>query len=325
MLPRPRFTSIRTFLSYREGSILLVTAILSVIFALTSGNFVTSNSLSVILTIASEIGIVAAGQTMLMVVGEIDLSVGAVFALGPYLMYSAFLMGIPLVLAFPIALLLISLVGLANGFVSVKLGVPSLITTLGMFFLVRGITLIISNFHLIFLPTEEPFRTVVGAGVVLGAIPIPMIWTILVTFLMAVILSWTRHGLWSIATGSNLVGAGEVGVNVVRTKIKNFVLASVLTGIAGIIQAVRIGSAEPLQGGLTRTLESVAASVIGGTALAGGSGTIVGALIGSVLFGVLRVGLIIVGTSQVVYTLILGLAVVFSVGLNLNLVKWLKR
>ncbi len=312
-------------MSYREGSILLVTAILTVIFSLASKNFVTSDSLSVILTVASEIGIVAAGQTMLMVVGEIDLSVGAVFALGPYLMYSAFLLGIPLILAFPMALLLISLVGLANGFVSVKLGVPSLITTLGMFFLVRGITLIISNFHLIFLPTEEPFRTIVGAGVILSAIPIPMIWTILVVLLMAVILSWTRHGLWSIATGSNLVGASEVGVNVVRTKIKNFVLASVLAGIAGIIQAMRIGSAEPLQGGLTRTLESVAASVIGGTSLAGGSATIVGGLIGSVLFGVLRAGLNILGASQVVYTLILGLAVVFSVALNLNLVKWLKR
>lgn len=317
--------SIRTFLSYREGSILLVTAILTVIFSLGSKNFVTSESLSVILTVASGIGIVAAGQTMLMVVGEIDLSVGAVFALGPFLMYSAFLLGIPLVLAFPMALLLISLIGLANGFVSVKLGVPSLITTLGMFFLVRGLTLIVSNFHLIFLPTEEPFRTIVGAGVILRAIPIPMIWTILVTVLMAVILAWTRHGLWSIATGSNLVGAGEVGVNVARTKIKNFVLASVLAGLAGIIQAVRIGSAEPLQGGLGRTLESVAASVIGGTSLAGGSGTIVGALIGSVLFGVLRAGLVILGASQVVYTLILGLAVVFSVALNLNLVKWLKR
>jgi len=262
---------------------------------------------------------------MLMVVGEIDLSVGAVFALGPNLMYAAFVLGVPLIVAFPIALLMISLVGLANGFLSVKLGIPSLIITLGMFFLVRGITLLISNFHLIFLPTEEPFRTIVGAGVILNAIPVAMVWTVLVTVLMAVLLSWTRHGLWSIATGSNLVGAGEVGVNVARTKIKNFVLASVLAGMAGIIQAVRIGSAEPLQGGLPLTLESVAAAVIGGTSLAGGSGTIVGALIGSVLFGVLRAGLIILGASQVVFTLILGLAVVFSVGLNLNLVKWLKR
>lgn len=318
-------SSVRTFLSYREGSILLVTVILTVIFALTSSAFASSGSLSVILTIASQIGIVAAGQTMLLVVGEIDLSVGAVFALGPYLMYSAYLLGIPLVLAFPIALLLISLVGLANGFVSVKLRVPSLITTLGMFFLVRGITLIISNFHLIFLPTEEPFRTIVGAGVILGAVPIPMLWTLVVTFLTAVMLSWTKHGLWSIATGSNLVGAAEVGVNTVSTKIKNFVLASVLAGLAGIIQAMRIGSAEPLQGGLSRTLESVAASVVGGTSLAGGSGTIVGALIGSILFGVLKDGLIIVGTSQAVYTLVLGLAVVLSVGLNLNIVKWLKR
>jgi simple sugar transport system permease protein len=274
----------------------------------------------VIFTVAGTDAMVGVGETMLLISGELDLSVGTVFALAPFLMNAFYEQGVPLVIAFLMALLLMGVVGLTNGYVTAKLGVPALITTLGMFFLIRGLTLIVSNFHLITLPNIEPFRTVVGSGVIFGTLPIPMVWAVGITIVVALMLQRTRHGLWTVATGSNPTGAGEVGVNTVRTKIYNFVLAAILAGLAGIIQAMRIGSAEPLQGGFDLTLGSIAASAVGGTSLLGGSGTIIGTLIGSLLFGIFRDGLIIGGASEIVYQMALGTAVILSVGLNVLLI-----
>jgi simple sugar transport system permease protein len=274
----------------------------------------------VILIVAGTYAMVGAGETMLLICGELDLSVGTVFAMTPYLMNSFYLVGIPILIAFLMSLLLAGVVGLTNGYVTAKVGVPALVTTLGMFFLIRGLTLIISNFHLISLPTVEPFRTLVGTGVIYGILPIPMVWTVGVVVVVALMLLRTRHGLWTIATGSNPTGAGEVGVNTVRTKIYNFVLTAILAGLAGLIQAMRIGSADPIAGGFDLTLGSIAASAVGGTSLMGGSGTVIGTLIGALLFGIFRDGLIIGGASEQVYEMVLGTAVVLAVALNAFLV-----
>ena len=315
-----RSFSLRNLFSRPEVSIGLVTMICAVVFGSLFGNFVTPKSAQVIFTIAGTYAMVGAGETMLLICGELDLSVGTVFALTPYLMNSFYGLGIPIVIALLMSLLLAGVVGLANGYVSAKIGVPALVATLGMFFLIRGLTLIISNFHLITLPNVEPFRTLVGTGVIFGILPIPMVWAIGITVVVALMLLRTRHGLWTIATGSNPTGAGEVGVNTVRTKIYNFVLTAILAGLAGMIQAMRIGSADPVAGGFDLTLGSIASSAVGGTSLMGGSGTVIGTLIGSLLFGIFRDGLIIGGASQQVYEMVLGTAVVLAVALNALLI-----
>ena len=315
-----RSFSFQNLFNHPEVTIGVVTVICAVAFAFLFRNFASPDSAQVIFVVAGTDAMVGAGETMLLISGELDLSVGTVFALAPFLMNSFYGLGIPLVMAFSISLLLMGVVGLTNGYISAKVGVPALITTLGMFFLIRGLTLIVSNFHLITLPNVEPFRTVVGSGVMLGVLPIPMVWAVGITAIVALMLRKTRHGLWTVATGSNATGAGEVGVNTVRTKIYNFVLTAVLAGLAGIIQAMRIGSAEPLQGGFDLTLGSIAAAAVGGTSLLGGSGTVIGTLIGSLLFGIFRDGLIIGGASEIVYEMALGIAVVLSVGLNAVLI-----
>ena len=317
---RGRSSSFRNLLTRPEITIAVVTIICAVVFGSLFTNFVTPNSAQVIFIIAGTYAMVGAGETMLLISGELDLSVGTVFALTPFLMNSFYGLGIPMVVAFLMSLLLAGVVGYANGYVSAKIGVPALIATLGMFFLIRGLTLIISNFHLISLPNIEPFRSLVGSGVVLGVLPVPMVWTIGVVVVVALLLQRTRHGLWTVATGSNPTGAGEVGVNIVRTKIYNFVLTAILAGLAGIIQGMRIGSAEPLAGGFDLTLGSIAASAVGGTSLLGGSGTIIGTLIGALLFGIFRDGLIIGGASEQVYEMVLGTAVVLAVALNALLI-----
>jgi simple sugar transport system permease protein len=315
-----RTSFLKNLIAHPEVTIATVTVMCAVAFSIFFPNFRTPSSAAVIFTVAATYAIVGVGETMLLVSGELDLSVGTVFAIAPFLMNSFYLSGIPLLIAFLMSLLLAGGVGLVNGCVAAKLGVPALIATLGMFFLIRGLTLIISNFHLITLPAIEPFRTLVGSGVISGIFPIPMVWALGATVVVALLLQRTRHGLWTIATGSNPTGAREVGVNTVRTKIYNFILTAIVAGLAGIIQAMRIGSAEPLQGGFDLTLGSIAASAVGGTSLLGGSGTVIGTLIGSLFFGIFRDGLIIAGASEIVYEMALGISVVLSVALNAFLI-----
>jgi len=189
---------LRNLFGRPEITIAIVTSICAVVFGSLFPNFNTSDSAQVILTVAGTYAMVGAGETMLLISGELDLSVGTVFALTPFLLNSFFNLGIPIVIAFLISLLLAGLVGFANGYIVAKLGVPALIATLGMFFLIRGLTLILSNFHLISLislPGVGPFRFLVGSGIILGVLPVPMVWAVGITVVVALMLLKTRHGL----------------------------------------------------------------------------------------------------------------------------------
>ena len=325
-----RFT-IRDFLSFREGGVTLATVVVIVIFTSINRNFLTLRNASVIGELVTGIAAVAAGQVMLMVVGEIDLSVGAVYALPPYLMYLLSLRGISFGIGAPVAVLAAASVGLANGLLTVRLRVPSLITTLGMNFFITALNLLMSSGFYQVLPREEPYTTLLGGGTVFG-VEISLIWTVIAVLALAVVLARMRHGIWSIATGSNLIGAAEVGVNTRRTKIRNFVLSSMIAGLWGIFTANRgfispggTGVADPLQGGDTLILESIAAAVIGGTLLFGGSGTVLGALAGALLIAVLQNGLTLIGATVFIYQSLLGFAIISSMVLNVQTRKLARR
>jgi len=308
----------------------MVTAVLIAIFTSLNGGFFTLANSKVLADFVAGNVVVAAGQVMLMIVGEIDLSVGQVYALSPYLMYIAFQDGLTFRVGIPLAILAAALVGLVNGLVTVRLRVPSLIATLGMGFFLAGFNIFVSNGWYQIMPEQEPYTALFGGGVLAG-IDVTYLWTAAALVALAVVLAKMRHGVWSIATGSNLFGSREVGVNIRRTKILNFVLVSVIAGIWGILIANRgftfgaSGVADPTQGGDTLTLESIAAAVIGGTSLLGGSGTIIGALAGSLLIAVLEDGLILVGAGAYIYQTLLGIAIIFSMALNMQARKWARR
>jgi simple sugar transport system permease protein len=314
----------------REGAVVMVTAIMVALFSsLNSGFFTIANSKVLADFVAGNVA-VAAGQVMLMIVGEIDLSVGQVYALSPYLMYLVYQYGLTFRVGIPVAILAAALVGFINGVVTVRLRVPSLITTLGMGFFLSGFNIFISNGWYQIMPEQQPYTALFGGGVIAG-IDLTYIWTALALIVLAIVLARMRHGIWSIATGSNLFGSREVGVNIQRTKILNFILVSVIAGIWGILIANRgftfgaSGVADPAQGGDTLTLESIAAAVIGGTSLLGGSGTVIGAFAGSLLIAVLQDGLILVGAGAYIYQTLLGLAIIFSMALNIQARKWARR
>jgi simple sugar transport system permease protein len=322
----------------REGAVVMVTVVLIAVFTLVNSGFFTLSNSKVLADFVVGNVAVAAAQVMLMIVGEIDLSVGQVYALAPYLMYMVYQMtnpaspqhGLGFAAAIPVAILVAALVGFINGVVTVRLRVPSLITTLGMDYFLGGFIIYISHGEYQIMPKQEPYTALFGGGVI-GGIALTYVWSAVALILLAIVLARMRHGIWSIATGSNLFGSREVGVGIHRTKIMNFILASVIAGLWGIFIANRAytfgaqGVADPTLGGDTLTLESVAAAVIGGTSLLGGSGTIIGAFAGSLFIAVLQDGLILVGATAYIYQTLLGAAIIFSMALNIQARKWARR
>jgi simple sugar transport system permease protein len=304
------------FLRRREASVLLVAIGLMVYFqAATSSIFLTSDNLRNIAQATGPTAIVAAGIVLLLVSGEIDVSVGIVAALAPFLMHFAIdWYSIPAIPAILLALLLSAGIGFVNGFISIVLKVPSFVTTLGMFYLLFGVLLLTSRAYPAPIPeqTKGTIQTWLGAGDWAS-----MIWCLLVIAFFHMVLTRTRWGLHTVAVGGNLTGAAEAGIRASRIKIGNFMIASLLGGFAGILEAFRINSIDPNIGGGTRiTFTAIAAAVIGGTALAGGSGTIIGALIGMLVLAELTNGFNLLGVNANTIFLVQGIAILVSMIAN---------
>ncbi|GAB0115360.1 ABC transporter permease [Acidisoma sp. C75] len=308
--------SLHGFLKIREGSILVVAILLVIYFESSNGNFLTRPNLQTLSQMLSPWVIIAAGEIMLLICGEIDLSAGMVFALAPFLMYFAHQAGVPLILSFVLALAGVGLIGLFNGLVSVKLRVPSFITTLGTMFLINGFTLTISSGFPVDTPTNGLFTFLMGNG---GFAEV--IWAVVIVLLMHGVLRNTRWGLHTTAVGGNLIGSAESGIHVSRIKIGNFVITAILAGLAGILEASRIGSTDPLAGGANMMFMAVAASVIGGTSLMGGSGTIIGGLFGGLVLAVLQDGFTINGINAFTFNIIIGAAILLAMIINIHFAR----
>ncbi|HYT33680.1 MAG TPA: ABC transporter permease [Ktedonobacteraceae bacterium] len=307
----------RIFLRQREASILVVAILLVIYFQISSSNFLTPFNILTLFEFISATAIIAAGEVMLLICGEIDISVGQVFALAPFIMYLVNQAGFSLWVGIIVGLLFSSVVGLVNGIFTVWFKIPSLITTLGTLFLLNGITLTLSMGEPVLVPSEGLVNQVMGVNPYSE-----ILWAIGVVVVVQVILSFTRWGKHTVATGGNLHGASEAGVNVSRIKMGNFMLASVLAGLAGILEAFRITSISPLAGGTTIMFAAVAGAVIGGTALSGGIGTVVGALLGVVALSILNDGFTLLGVSAYTYDMILGVAILIAMMLNVRLRIW---
>lgn len=306
------------FLRQREASIVLVAIGLLFYFRASSDVFLTQNNLVTISQYVAATAIIAVGQVLLLVSGEIDLSVGNVYTLAPFLVhYAVDYYGIPPLLAIVLAVLVAAGIGFVNGVVTVLLKVPSFVTTLGMLFVLSGITLTTSHAY----PAQVPAQAE-GIAHWFGAAPWSEIsWALAVVAVFQVVLTSTRWGLHTISAGGNPLGAAEAGIRVVRVKIGNFMICSVLGAMAGIMEAFRIDSIDPSAGGTGIMFDAVAAAVIGGTALAGGSGTVIGALLGATVLGLLRDGFNLIGVSAYTFDLILGLAILVAMTSNVYLAR----
>lgn len=319
----------RAFVAQREITPIIITIALFIFFSVDSANFLTSLSLNAAAGFAGPVGAIAVGEVLVLVLGEIDLSAGQVFLTTPWVMYWLWQLGVPVGWAIVASLLVAAGVGMINGLITVLLNVPSFVTTLATNFILFGIVLIESNdTEATPIPGSLPPQTssvvphVGFFGQVIGVwLWSEILWVVVIALVVHYALKRTRFGVRVIATGGNLLGAAEAGVPVRRVKIWSFVLCSFLSGAVGIVDAVKYGSMDPGNAGVNYILYAVGACVIGGTALTGGRGTVIGAFIGAILIGVLEAGLTIIGVSTNDFYVYIGLIMVVAMTLN----GWLDR
>jgi simple sugar transport system permease protein len=316
---------LRLFLYQRELTPVVITIGLFAYFTIRAGStFTDSLSLSSAAGYAGPIAAIAVGQVLLLMLGEIDLSAGQVFLFAPWVEYWLNNLGVPVALAIVLALAVCCGVGALNGLITVLLNVPSFVTTLAMNFILFGLVLIYSDQT---QATPIPLSSSGGfAGQFLGAWQwSEILWVLAITIVMTVMLTRTRFGVRIVATGGNLVGAAEAGVPTRRVKVWCFVLCSFLSGLVGIVDAVKYGSLDPGNFGVDYILYAVGACVIGGTALTGGRGTVIGAFIGAILIGILEDGLTLIGVSTNDFYVWVGVVIIFAMALNVQFDRLIAR
>ena len=290
---------------------LLVMAL--VVFSLLSATYLTAGNFSNLLMFTPELGMIALAMTLLMTAGEFDLSVGSVFGFSAVLMWTLINeAAFALPLAFAVALVVAAGIGLVNGLMVTRLKIPSFLVTLGMLLVVRGSAL--------YLTDGFPQRTwrveLVLKEIIVGEVTIPtplgdmrvfmsVFWFILFAVVLGYILMGSKWGNWIQAAGGNPAAAMARGVRVARTKVILFVLTAMMAAWAGITSSIRTASANPNSGN-GYELEVIAMTVIGGTVLTGGKGTIIGTVIGVFLLRVINNGIIQIGVPGLAYRIFIG-------------------
>lgn len=296
--------------------------ILIVGFSLASPNFMQTSNVIAILQATSVNGVLAVAATLVIITGGIDLSVGTLMTFcavitGVVLTY----WGLPLPLGIVAAILAGAASGLASGTFVAKLKVPPFIATLGMMLILKGLALVISGTRPIYF-NETPGFTEISRGSIIGwffpAIPIPngVLILFLVAALTGLVLSKTILGRYAFALGSNEEAVRLSGVNTDRWKIAIYALSGAICGIAGLLIASRLNSAQPALG-QGYELDAIAAVVIGGTSLSGGRGTILGTLIGALIMSVLANGLRILSVAQEWQTVVTGSIIILAVYIDI--------
>jgi simple sugar transport system permease protein len=324
--PGPLRKAAVAFIQQREATVFLVVVLLIVYFGFISsagrGTFFTKLDLINVSQIAGPIIIIAIGEVFLLICGEIDLSVGFTYTLAPFLMhYLIDFYGVPGILAIVLSLAMGLVVGWVNGFLTVTMGLPSFVTTLGTGFALQGIMLITSHAEQSAIPAQ-----VQGIGHWIGTFAWAEFgWAVALAIIFNLVLRRTRWGLHTIAVGGNQLGAREAGVNSARIKYGNFMITAVLGAFVGLQVAFQTSVIDPGSGGYQPMFYSIAAAVIGGTAMLGGSGTIIGAFLGSVMLAVLTDGFNVIGVSSNPLPLIFGAAILLAMIANVQFARLRER
>ena len=307
------------FLRQREATVLVVTIALIIYFALASSNFLgKSNLITWLSEDAAPIIIIAIGEVLLLICGEIDLSVGFVYTFSAFLMhYLIDFYGFPGIVAIIACLVMGLVVGWVNAFLTVTVGLPSFITTLGTGFILLGLVNTTSHAQ----PAAIP-GAVQGIGHWIASYAwSEIIWAVVLVALFHIVLTRTRWGLHTVAVGGNLLGAQEAGIKVHRIKYGNFMITALLGAFVGLQVAFQTNTIDPTAGGYQPMFYAVTAAVIGGTAMLGGVGTILGAFLGAIVLATLTDGFSIIGISANPLDIIFGGAILIAMIANVQLAR----
>lgn len=306
-------TERRSLLSVLSGATgpLIGLILLCLFLTFASDKFLSLRNFLNILDQITVLGIIAVGMTMVILIGGIDLAVGSVLALAMMVLgYLNIELGVPMYLAIPLALVAAAANGFIAGMLITRFNVPAFIATLAMMSVARGVANMITNGQQL---TGFPAWFNMAAILRYGGFVTTTVGVMLVVFLIAFLYLRYRYGGRALyAIGGNPEVARLAGINVKRMTVMVYTMCSLLAGLAGLVLAARLDSAQPSLGN-SYELDAIAAVVIGGTSLSGGTGGIGGTIIGVLIIGVLRNGLNLLSVSPFVQQVVIGVVILMAV------------
>ncbi len=322
-----RFRPLR-LLRARESGVFIALFALCVFLSVASDSFLTPLNLFNVGRQVSLLGIMAVGMTFVLISGEVDLSVGSNYAFSGLVTGILIIAGWALTPALCVGILAGAAIGLVNGTLSTYGRLPSLIATLGMLSIVRGAALILTNGQPVTVNIHNGARPDVlsafefmGQGYLFGVVPMQLVFFAAVAAVAWFVLSSTNFGFRVFAVGGSAKAARVAGIDVYRVKIWAFMLMGALAAFAGILSLAFLPSGQAGRTGLGLELDVIAATIVGGSSLSGGEGTIPGTILGVLIIGVMRNGLVLMGFSPFVQELMIGLVIIIAVGID----KWTTR
>ncbi|MCD6545825.1 MAG: ABC transporter permease [Thermotogae bacterium] len=296
----------------RELTVSLVMIGLVIFFSLSSKRFFTANNIRNILLQVSSIGVASIGMTMIIVTGGIDVSAGSILGIVAVVLGKAAVGGFPAWFAIILGILVGLVLGSVNASFVALLGIPPIIVTLGMMSLLRSLTYtFLGGRWIASLP--ESIRWM-GLGKILN-IPIPIWLTIILIAYFSYFMKYKSLGRYVYAVGNNIEATRIAGVNTKRVLFFVYALAGLLYGVAGAIVVGRTGIVQTNTGN-NFELQVIAATVLGGTSILGGKGTVFGSLLGSLLIALLSNGLILLNVPALTEGLIIGILILGSVAID---------
>lgn len=309
-----------------KGRTLIVLVILIIYFGIASPTFLTASSLLLIAKHVALYGILGIGMTYVIITGGIDLSVGSIVGFSGIIAgglinegLTLSMFGVTIYFSVPtivlIAMIFGALIGFVNGVIITKFNVAPFIATLGMMYMARGFAMLRSNGATFSNITGKPGLGNTGIeffGRNIGAIPVGAIILLIIALIAGIILKMTPFGWHILAIGGNQKAAKLSGVKVNKAKILVYMFSGVCAAIVGIITASQLVAAHPASGE-SWEMNAIAATVLGGTSMSGGVGTIGGTIIGAFVIGVINDGLVMLGVSEFWQMVIKGVVIILAV------------
>lgn len=325
---RASATPLARLLAMRETGVALALIALCAFLAIATDTFLTQGNLLNVGRQVSLLGIMAVGMTFVLISGEVDLSVGSIYAFAGLATGLLIVDGWALLPAVTAGLACGAAIGAVNGILSTYGRLPSLIATLGMLSIVRGAALIFTdgrpvtvNERLGANPETLAAFEWMGQGRLFDVVPMQLVFFVLVALVAGFVLTATTFGFRVFAVGGSPKAARISGIRVEAVKIWAFVVMGTLAALAGILSMAFLPSGQAGRTGLGLELDVIAATIIGGASLSGGEGTILGTILGVLIIGVMRNGLVLMGVSPFWQELMIGLVIIIAVAID----KWSHR
>ena len=313
LVPPPKRAGAGTSIPVRLsqlGIILAFIVIVAIFSILKPQVFLSMENLTNIVKQTAVASVVGFGMTIVMLAGGIDLSVGSIIPMCGVVAALLLAQGIPIPIAILAALLLGTLFGFINGFVSVRWKIQPFLVTLGSMSVARGLALIFSGGKTVYIDNKL-FLNIMGRGNI-GPVPVLLIWTLVFLVISWALINRSTYGRRVRAVGGNETAARQSGVRVGRVKTIAFMLSGFFAAFAALMMAGRLSSGLPSVG-VGMELDAITAAVLGGTGFAGEGGSMIGTLFGALVLGTITAGLTILGVDPYVQLVVKGIVIVLAV------------